>query len=814
MGTLLQDVRHSFRGLLKNPGFTTLAVLTLGLGVGANTALFSVVKTVLLNSLPYREPDRLVTLAKGDSDTPNATNTSFGTTDDWKSRTKSFESMALYRGWGPTITGSGAPAILRGLRVTQNFFDTLGITPALGRGFRPEEDRPDRWHVILLSHAFWVVRFGADPKVLGTTLWLDETPFQIIGVLPESFQSLSFAINGKPRDVWAPLGYGLSDLNSCRTCQHLRCVARLKEGVSIGEARAEMNSIETQLAHQFPKEYPPDASVLVRPLRDTWVGGVQTALWLLLGATGIVLLIACANIANLLLARAAGRRREVAVRAALGASRSRILRQLLTESIVLSLVGGAAGVLLAVWGTSFLVQIAPAEIPRLDSVHFDIPILAFGLIVSIATGAVIGLAPAFQAARIDQREALQQSGTRGSVGLGKSRARGLLVISEVALAFVLTVASGLLVKSFISAVNVNPGFDSQNLFTVDFSLSGPRYDDDKVVIQNEREVLDRVNALPGVKGAAIVSVLPGTGGLGNWDERGFVIQDRHIPDPQVPSVDTYFVSPDYLRTMGIPLKRGRDFTGADAASPQPVALVSESTARQIFPGEEPLGRRIQLGGRHDDQPWATIIGVVGDVHHYGLDAPVTPQAYQLYSHKSFSDPTLVVRSTLSEQALVHEVQDQIWSVDKNVPISTPVMMNEFIERSLAQRRFTMLLLGGFGGLALLLAAIGIYGVMSYTVAQRTNEIGVRVALGAQSRDILRLVSREGMLRAGFGLLAGLVGSLALTRVLSSQLFAVSAIDPLTFGVVLMLLTGIAFLACYIPARRAMQVDPVVALRHE
>jgi putative ABC transport system permease protein len=584
MGTLLQDVRHSLRTLLKNPGFTAVAVLTLALGVGANTALFSVVKTVLLNSLPYRQPDRLVTLAKGDSDTPNPTNASFGTVDDWKSRAQSFDSMALYRGWGPTITGSGSPTIIRGLRVTQNFFDTLGVKPAIGRSFLTEEDRPNRWHVVLLSHAFWVQRFGANPKVLAMTLWLDETPFQIVGVLPENFQSLSFGINSKPRDVWAPLSYGLSEPGSCRTCQHLRCVARLKDGVSIGQARAEMNAIETQLAHQFPKEYPSDANVLLQPLCDTWVGKVQAALWLLLAATGIVLLIACANIVNLVLARAAARRREVAIRAALGASRPRIARQLLTESIVLSLLGGIGGVLLAIWGTSFLVQIAPAAIPRLGNVHFDILILGFSLAVSIATGALIGLVPAFQAARVDQREALQGSGTRGTVGLARDRARGLLVVSEVALAFVLTVASGLLLKSFITAINVKPGFNPQNLFTVDFSLSGPRYDDEKAVIQKEREVLDRVHALPGVQAAAIVSVLPGTGALGNWDQRGFIIQDRPMPDPEVPSADAYFVSPDYLHTMGIPLERGRNFTDADAASPSQVALVSEAAARQVAIG--------------------------------------------------------------------------------------------------------------------------------------------------------------------------------------------------------------------------------------
>jgi putative ABC transport system permease protein len=816
MAALLQDLRYSLRTLLKSPAFTIIAVLTLALGIGANTALFSVVKAVLLNSLPYRQPDRLVTMAKADSDTPNPTNTSFGTVADWKARTQSFESIALYRGWGPTVTGTGNPEVLRGLRVTYNFFDTLGIQPALGRGFLPEEDRPDRANVVLLSHSFWVQRFGADPKVMGTSLVLNEVPFQIVGVLPESFQSLSFATNGTPRDVWAPLGYDLSLPYACRSCQHLRCVARLKDGVGVAQARAEMRSIETQLAHEFPKEYPADATVIVQPLRETWVGKVQSALWLLLGATGFVLLISCANIANLLLTRAASKRREVAVRTALGASRTRIARQLITETIVLSLLGGLGGVVLAIWGTSFLVQMAPAEIPRLGDVHFDASMLLFTLALSMATGVLMGLVPAFQAARIDQREALQQQGGRGVVGAGRSRVRSLLVVSEVALAFVLTVASGLLLKSFITALNVSPGFEPRNLSTVDFTLTGKQYNDDAQVVRREREVLERVSALPGVQAVAIVSVLPGTGAMGNWDQRGFIIQDRPMPDPQVPSVDAYFVSPDYLRAMGIRLERGRDFTAADAESSSPAALISETTARQMFPDRDCLGKRIQLGGRHDDQPWATIVGVVGDVHHYGLDSPVTPQAYVLYSQTgfSFNAPSLVIRSTVGLEALMQGVREQIWALDKNVPISTPSTMTEILSQSLAQRRFTMSLLGGFGGLALLLAALGIYGVMSYTVAQRTNEIGIRVALGAQSRDILSLVSREGMLQAGNGLLAGLVISLALMRVLSSQLFAVSAIDPVTFGAVLFLLAAVALFACYVPARRATRVDPLVALRYE
>jgi len=814
MGSFIQDVRHSIRNLAKNPGFALIAVATLALGLGVNTALFSVVKAVLLNSLPYRQPDRLVTLAKGDADTPDPTNTSFATTEDWKERARSFQSIALYHGWSPTIGGAATPALLRGMRITQNFFPTLGVQPALGRGFLPEEDTPQGSHAVLLGHSFWAEQFASDPNVLGKTLILDEVPYHVVGVLPASFHSLSFSLSGRPPDVWAPLGYDLSQPNACRTCEHLRSVARLKDGVTVGQARAEMQSIEFQLAREFPKEYPPSASVFLRPLRETWVGKVQSTLWLLLGATGFVVLIACANVANLLLARAAAKRREVAVRAALGATRWRIARQLIAESLVLGLLGGFAGALLAIWGTAFIIHWAPAGIPRLSETRFDFSAFSFSLLVCTATGILMGLVPAIQVCRIDQIEALQQQGSRGTVGLTRSKARSLLVISEVALAFVLTVSSGLLLRSFIRAINVNPGFNPENLSTVDFTLNGSRYDDEKNTVRMEREVLDRVRAIPGVQSAALTDILPGTGAVGNWDRRGFNVEDRHITQSEVPSVDAFFVSPDFLQVMGIPIKRGRGFTAADAVSSLPVALISESTAREMFVGEEALGRRIQLGGRHEDRPWATIAGIVGDIHQYGLDSPATPQAYVLYNYMTFTYPSLLVRSSVALQPLMDAVREQIWAVDKNVPIATPVTMNEILSQSLEQRRFTMSLFAGFGALALLLAAIGIYGVMSYSVAQRTNEIGIRLALGAQSRDILGLVSREGMRHAGIGLLAGMVASVALMRVLSSELFAVSALDPLTFAAVLLLLAGVAFVACYIPARRALRVDPLVALRYE
>jgi len=812
--TLFQDLCFAARTLRRNPGLTTIAVFTLALGVGANTALFSVVKTVLLNSLPYHQPERLITLARGDSQTPNPTNVSFGEAEDWKVRARSLQQIALYHGWTPSSSGDGVPQLVFGLRVTRNFFETLGTSPYFGRGFLPDEDRPGRWHVVLLSYPYWLLRFGGNPNAVGQTILLDQVSFQIVGVLPQSFEPLSFTDAGSPPDVWVPLGYDLSLPDACRTCQHLHAVARLNDGVSLAQARAEMNLIASQLAREFPKDYPQDATVLALPLRESWYGKITTALWLLFGATAVVLLIACANVANLVLAQALKKRREVALRSALGASRSRIVRQLLTESILLSLLAAAGGVLLAFWGTPLLLHWAPAEIPILNRVHFDPGILLFTLAITTATGILMGLAPALETSRADHREALQQ--TSRSIGAAsRSRIRGFLVSSQVALAFVLTVASGLLLKSFVHVWNVNPGFNIQNLYEVNFSLIGAKYDDDQAVVRAQTEVLARIRRIPGVDSAGLTSTPPIAGGFGSYDRSGFVVQDDRIPDPQVPSVDRYIVSPDYFSTMQIPLLRGRLFTETDAAGSNQVAIISELTARQLFPGKNPLGKRIQLGGRRDDQPWAEIIGIVGDVHQYGLDSSATPQAYLPYSQYPFNyAAVLFARSTIAPAALTRAIEEQIRAIDKNTLVFNPALMTEVLSHSLAQRRFTMALLSAFGALALLLAAVGIYGVMSYIVAQRTSEIGVRMALGAQRRDVLGLISREGMLRAGFGLLAGLVVSLALTRVLTSQLFAVSALDPLTFVAVLFVLAGVALGACYLPARRASRVDPMVALRYE
>jgi putative ABC transport system permease protein len=810
---VLQDFRYGARMLRKSPGFALIAIATLALGIGVNTAIFSVVKAVLLDSLPYRQPERLVTIAQGAERNSNPTDVSFGEAYDWKSRQRSFEQIALYRGWTPAATGDGTPRMVFGLRVTHNFFDTLGVTPHSGRNFTPEEDRPDRWHVVLLSYTYWVRQFGADEHVIGKTMVLDQIPFEIVGVLPSNFQPLSFTDAGSTPDVWAPLGYDISQPFACRTCQHLKAVARLRNGVTISQASAEMATIATQLGREFPKDYPEHAHILVQSLRDTWYGQVQTTLWLLLAATCVVLLIACTNVANLLLARLAQKNREVALRSALGAGRLRIVRQLLTESVLLSTLGGVAGLLLAFWGTSLLAHWAPPQIPRVADIHVDTGVLLFALLVSTATGVVMGLAPSLQASRIDHRLALQRA-SRGVTGT-QSKFRAALVASQICLAFLLTVASGLLLKSFLRAYTVDPGIDSHNLYETNFSLTGQKYRDDKTTVSAQNEILERVRRLPGVDTAAITSTPPLAGSFGGFDRAGFHIQDRHLPDPQVPSVDRYVVSADYFATTRIPLLRGRYFTQADAESPAQVAIISEKTARQVFAGEDPLGRHIQLGGRMDDKPWAEIIGIVGDVHQYGLDTPATPGAYLLSTQSPFNyATTLLVRSAVAPSALTPAINEQIWSLDKNTLVFNPILMDQLLSDTLAQRRFTMSLLSGFGIVALILAAIGIYGVLSCTVAQRTSEIGVRMALGARRSDVGRMVLREALLLTLLAISVGSAVSLFVTRSLRGLLFDVSPSDPTTMVLVASGVLALTAFSALLPALRATSIEPTLALRQE
>jgi putative ABC transport system permease protein len=807
------DVRYGMRMLLKTPGVTFAALLMLALGIGVNTTLFSTVKTVLLSSLPYSNPERLVTLASADHDTVNPITVSYGLREDWKQRSRSFESISLFRDWAPTETNQGQPEVLTASRISQNLLPMLGISPFLGRNFLPEEDRPDRRYEVLLSYGFWRDKFGGSREVIGSKIRLNETSYEIVGVLPANFEPLFFSAGAKAPQIWAPLGYDASQPIACRSCQHLRAVARLKSGVTIESARAEMNTIATQLAKEFPNDYPLDSSVRVTALHTAIVGRVSSMLWLLMAATGFVLLITCANIANLMLVRAATRRREMAVRAALGAGRKRLLAQLLAETLLLTVAGGAAGVLVAVWGVSALQSWSPTNIPRLEQVRVDSAVLSFSLAVSVLVGVLAGIVPAMQSAGCAAREALQSAG-RGAIGAGRGKLRSVLVVVEIGMAFILAISTGLLVRSLGRIVGVHPGFEATDLHTAAFNLIGPKYQKPEESLQFEEAYLERIRQVPGIENVAMVSTLPLGGG---FDRRGFHIKDRVLAGTaEAPDVDAYYVTPGYFDTMRIPFLKGRGFTEGDAAvaASAPVAIISESTAKHIWPGENPLGKAIQLGGREEDKPWAVIVGIVGDVRQTGLDAGLTADAYLLESQNPSGGGTLVVRSSLDSAQVSRALEQQAAALDKNTPVYDEATMVERISVSLAQRRFIAALVGGFCGLAMLLACIGIYGVMSYVVSQRSNEIGVRMAIGAQSSQILRMIFREGTRLVLFGGAFGLAGAIGLGRFLKSQLFEVSLTDPLTYALVGMVLAAAAFLACAIPALRATRVDPMEALRYE
>jgi len=811
MKTIIQDLKYAFRGLARNPGFTAMAIFTVALGVGANTAIFSVVKAVLLNQLPYRQPDRLVMLAQAGSDSIRPVTVDFTTTYDLRTRSHSFERMSLFRGWSSTLVEQESPELINGLRVNYDFFDTLGVNMQLGRTFRSEEDTATRSRVMILSQGLWQRRFGGDPGVIGRKVRLNESTFTIVGVLPASFQSLSLSKTDNAREIFAPLGYELNGPSSCRGCQHLHLIGRLKDGVAPESAGAELNTIMHGIVGEHPSTYDPKAGVLVTPLQDHLVGPVRTALWVLLGAVGFVLLIACANVMNLLLARATGRSKEMALRTALGAGRHRIVRQLLTENLALAVAGGALGVLLAVWGTALLAHLGPREIPRVKEVAMDVPVLLFGLASSIIAGVLFGLAPAIRASRIDLIDTLKDAG-KSTEGRGRHGLRNVLVSVELALAFVLVAGAGLLGNSFLHLLNVNSGFDPNNVLTVSTYVYGTRYQKPEEELAYYKQVWDRLRATPGVESVGMVSTLP-LGG--SFDRSAIHIEDRRLQNPaQAPSPDRYSVSPDYFHVMRIPLLRGRSFTDQDRPGGPQVIIISESCARSQFAGQDPIGKHIQLGGRDDSKPWATVVGVVGDVRQYGLDRQPNMAVYIPQAQNLGFSYLLVARTTIDPRRLEGAARAVFLAADKTQPIFDVKPMEDYLGASLAERSFTLSLLGLFGGLALVLAAVGIYGVIAYAVSLRTRELGIRMALGAWRHDVLRMVLMQGAALTGWGLLAGLAASLALTRFLGSMLYGVKSWDIATSFVVAIILAAVALVASYVPARRATKVDPIVALRYE
>ncbi len=810
METLIQDIRYGFRMLLKHPGFTAAAILTLAVGIGANTAIFSVVNAVILRPLPFPQPEQLVMVWETDK-SAGPSNMGYPTFADWRTQSHSFKAISAVGDWNPTLSGIGEPQALNGMRVTADFFRVLGVKPMLGRDFTAEDDRPNAARVAIISYGLWERSFNRDSSLLGKPILLTGLERTVIGVMPPDFQPL-LNPNNKRVDVWRPLGYDGESPPACRTCRHLRTIGRIQDGVTQTQAQSELANIQQRIERDHPSDYS-STGIALRPLHEQFAGAIKPVLFLLFGAVGFVLLIACANVANLMLARTASRKKELAVRLALGAGRSRILRQILTESMLLALFGGALGVLLAMFGTRWLISLAPGTIPRIEQVELSPVVLAFALVVSFLTSILFGLMPALTAGRTDLQRVLKQGG-RG-IGVSNRWLRNGLVVTDVALAMVLLAGAGLMLKSMARLLEVPSGMSPENVLTMKLSLFGPEFsgpDGNTRTLATFRQALERVTSLPGVKAAGAVSQLP-LGG--DFDMYGVLIKDKPIANPEdAPGAFRYGVTPGYIEALGIPVRRGRTITTQDDEKTEPVVLINELFAARIWPGEDPLGKMVRIGG--PKRPWRTIVGVVGNVRHEGLDEP---QRLQLYVPEAQwfdpdSDMVLAIRTNGDPAAIATAGREAIWSVNRNVRITEVAPMDQVIGASLAQRRFPLMMLGLFAVAALLLAALGLYGVMSYAVSQRIPEIGVRMALGAQPGEVLRLVLRQGMFLVSIGVAAGLAGALALRSLITGLLFQVKASDPATLVSVALLLIGVALLACYIPARRATKVDPLVALRYE
>ncbi|MBV9924269.1 MAG: ABC transporter permease [Acidobacteria bacterium] len=824
MTTLLQDLRFGVRMLWKRPGFTAVVVLTLALGIGANTAIFSVVNGVLLRPLPYRTADRLVFLSEWSQQVPNMS-VSYPNFLDWQAQTTSFEALAAFRSNGFVLTGAGEPERLTAREVSQQFFPALGVAPALGRDFLPEEDKTGGAKTVILSHGLWQRRFGGDPGVLGRGLMLNNESYTVVGILPQTFEWQA------PVDIFVPLGLRADRMQARGNHPGIYVVGLLKGGVTIEQARADMQAVTERLAREYRENS--GNGFTIDTLQGSATQTIRSSLLLLMAAVGFVLLIACANVANLLLARSASRAREIAIRTTLGAGRLRIARQLLTESLLLAIAGGALGLLFATWGVGALSSAVSNSVPAvvMQNVRLDARVLVFTLGAALLTGLLFGLVPALQVSKSNVNETLKEGGRSGAEGGSRRRVRSALVVAEVALSLLLLVGAGLLVKSFLNLRQADLGFDPDRVLTMRVALPDARYTENAQIENFYRSLLQRVEALPGVESAGVTIGLPMNGGI----ESGVTVEGQEVQDAKDVTIAVNLaVSPGYFKAMKIPLVEGRYFTDGDREGTPRVAVIDEMMAERFFPNESPLGKRIRLGGPPQPgqpaPPWMEIVGVVRHVRHYGPNETARVELYRPYfqlpipadSPLAQGQPvnfprgvSLAVRSAGADpDSLTNPVREAVRSIDADQPVSFVQTMDTVVTTSVSSQRFATWLLGLFAAAALLLAALGIYGVMAYSVAQRTHEIGVRMALGAARGSVLRMVVWQAMRLTLVGIGVGLGGAFAVTRLMSSLLFGVTATDPVTYGSVALLLAAVALLSCLLPARRATKVDPMVALRYE